>query len=151
METPPSRLNLSNIIAACIVAMGLVTSANIVAQRPGTSVSTVSARPLAPPPLSQETIIEQVRRQVLAAPNLQTYPYNGVAYKLSDATISQIHYSTKDDTFTVVLDWVWQPVMPTEGPQRTQISLSNNGYNEYLGAAVQSDGNTVQMADIRVK
>ncbi|MGC4043371.1 MAG: hypothetical protein QM758_06170 [Armatimonas sp.] len=157
METSTSRLNLSNIIAACIVAGGLVTSARIVAQRPLAStsppslVTVQSARPLESPPLSQETIREQVRTQVLQSPDLQTYTYEKVAYKLSDAIIAQVSYTAKDDTFLVGLEWAWQPAMPSDGPHYTYLTLGNNGYNEYTGTVTIGEWATAKSATIRVK
>ena len=163
---PTSRPNLTNIIAACIVAAGLVSAARIVSQRPVLSTMSVQAaqsttspasmpigRPLPSPPLSQETIWEQVRTQVLAAPALQAFRYKNVDYKLSDVTVSEISYVPKEDVFSASLHWVWQPAMPSGGPQEVSLVLSNNGYNQYSGSAVLSPiyGGSGQNADICVK
>ncbi len=163
METQTSRLNMSNIIAACIVAVGLVSSARIIAQGwkehaalPSSAISvqaSQSGRPLASPPLSQETIQEQIRQQVLASPGLQSVAYNGISYRLSNVALSQITYNAKEDTFSAVVNYTWQPAMPSEGPQQGYVTLKNNGYNQYTGTVflTRKYGEESQYADVCVK
>ncbi|RYF50932.1 MAG: hypothetical protein EOO38_04475 [Cytophagaceae bacterium] len=164
-QTPRSRPANTNIIAACIVSVGLVTSACIVAQRPtvvtgasgatgngGEAVQAILPRkPL--PPLSQETVQKQVRERILAAPDFQTYSYDGGVYKLSDVKVSQVSYSAKDDNFTVVVEWVWQSEMASGGPRQAFLTLSNNGYNQYTGTAVMGIlvSGEMQITTIKVK
>lgn len=147
METPASRINLSIIVAACIIAVGLVSSARILAQRPVPGPNDMPARPvtaattvqrLALPPFTQESVKEQIRAQTLAAPNMQTYRFHGVVYRLSDVTVSEVSYSAKDDAFFAILNRVWLPAMPADGPNSTAVSLNNNGYNQYAGAVFLS-------------
>lgn len=162
MESPASRFNVSNIIAACIVAAGLVSAAHIIADRPDTPQHTVAVPPappadavprLAAPPLSQESVRDQVREQTLASPKIQTFRYNKVVYNLSDVVVSRVSYDAKEDAFLVVLDWVWQPTMPAGGPNHAYVTLSNNGYNQYVGTAILSTtyGGTDQSAILCIK
>jgi hypothetical protein len=153
----PKILPASIVAAACIVAAGLVSSAKILAGRPvpgEIAISPVRSVPTLPaPPLSQETIHKQVRDQILAAPNLQTYAYDGHVYKLVDVKVSEVSYLPKDDIFTAIVEWQWQQAMPESGPRKESVTLSNNGYNQYTGGVfMRSNGNSnIQYADICVK
>ena len=153
------RFNTSLIIAACIVAAGLIASALIVAHRPAITgenilpVTTPVAKPMVMPPISQASVQEQFRAQVLAAPALHSFPYNGKRYTLADIKVNQITYAPKEDTFTVTYNYVWQPAMPPSGPQNSLCQLTNDGYSHYHDTAVIStlpDG-ILQSADITIK
>jgi hypothetical protein len=157
MEANTPRHNLSIIIAASILAVGLVSSARIIAQRPARVAS--AAQPvrtvpdLPAPPITQESVKKQVREQVLAAPRVQTLHYDGGVYHLSDAKVAQVTYSVKEDIFVVLLDWEWIPAMLPGGPRQVRIVLENNGYNQYVGSAMlHPPGNDfMESADICVK
>lgn len=61
------------------------------------------------PPIAQASAQEQFRSQVLAAPALHTFLKDGKLYTLADVKVEQVIYSAKDDAFTLIYDWVWQP------------------------------------------
>lgn len=89
---------------------------------------------MALPPITQESAWGQFRAQVLTAPKLNTFVYNHVTYTLSDVKESpELSYSAKDDDFDVFYDLVWQPAMPSGGPQGGSATLTNNGYGHYFG------------------
>jgi hypothetical protein len=159
MVNPPPRSSGSSIIAACIVAAALIVSALIVAHRPpswaGTpalgSASTV--RPAEAPPIAQASVQEQFRSQVLAAPALHTFLKDGKTYTLTDVKVEQVIYSAKDDTFTLIYDWVWQPAMPAGGDQSGSFTFINDGYGHYFGSADFRSiaGNADQSAAVTLK
>lgn len=178
MQPDPSgnaRFNLSLIIAACILAAGMVSAARINAGRPAapppvtslpqspateTSTTAAAVRPLTAPPFSQEAVQEQVRAQIRASPDLQTYQYNKALYRVSDVTVSDVSYSAKDDTFLFRVNWTLLPTFPATplgSSTATYVSLNNNGYNQYVGDVVMNMGldpgyvGKLQSATVRVK
>ena len=96
---------------------------------------------------------EQFRAQVLAAPTLHNFLYNGKRYALTDIKVNQVIYTAKDDDFTLPYDCVWQPVMPRGGPQGGYCNLNNDGYGHYYGTAVtvNPSGNDTPSGDVTVK
>lgn len=159
MENTAPRFNASSIIAACIVAAALIASALIVSHRPAAGgsaqpTSIPSAKPVAMPPIGQESAQEQFRAQVLAAPTLRTFLYGGKTYTLTDVKVTRVLYTAKDDDFLVSYDWIWQPAMPPDGPNADFCGLSNDGYGHYYGVASISPavGGTAQdTTDVTIK
>ena len=168
MNGPTARLNLSNVVAACIIAAGLVTAALIVAHRPvitttvpaGTMpTGAASANLMGMPPIAQEAVAERFRSQVLGTPNLHTLVYKGVTYTLTDIKLEHVIYSAKDDSFTIPFDWVWQPAMIADGPEGGVAELTNDGYRQYhdsVGPYVYVEGghqliDPAKVIDVTVK
>ncbi|MDQ2800940.1 MAG: hypothetical protein M3Y13_15010 [Armatimonadota bacterium] len=112
-----------------------------------------SARPIAVPPITQEAAQEQFRAQVLAAPKLHTFLDNHVTHTLSDVKVTQVLYSAKDDTFTLLYDLSWQPAMPSGGPQSDTATLNNDGYGHYYGPVIirPGDSDIAQYAYVTIK
>ncbi len=138
MDNTAPRFPSANIIAACIVAASLLGAALILAHRPDAALSNAvftgpGVKTMAVPPITQEAAREQFRAQVVAAPKLHTFSLNHIDYTLSDVAVTQVLYSAKDDTFTVIYDLTWQPAMLKSGPQGGSASLNNDGYGHYFG------------------
>lgn len=110
INAPGSRFNLSNVIAACIVAIGLVTAALIMTHRPRATATDISlAKSVATPPFTQEAVGQQFRAQMLAAPALHTVYVRGVTAPLKDVDVSRVVYSLKDNTCQIQFSYDWQP------------------------------------------
>jgi hypothetical protein len=149
LGTTRGKGSASPIIAACVIAAGLIGAALIVAHRPP-SPATITARAVAPP-ITQESARQQFRSQVLAAPALHTYSDHGTSYTLSDIRVSQVIYTLKDDTFTLVYDWVWQPSVSTTDLDNST-TFSNDGYGHYFGSVVFSATPDVRLqADVTLR
>lgn len=139
-----TRTGLLNIIAACIVAGGLLGSALIVAHRPAVVATLPGTRAALPapgaiqPPITQASAAAQFRTQVLAAPTLHTLVFKKAAYTLADVHVTQVEYDFKQDVFTLSYTYAWQPAMPPDGPQNDDTQFSNNGYGDYYGTVVLS-------------
>lgn len=154
-----TRTGLLNIIAACIIAGGLVGGALIIAHRPLGTGSALGARTTVPaarlttPPITQASASAQLRAQVLAAPTLHTFVFKKATYTLVDVKVTQVIYEAKDDTFTIRYTYVWQPAMPPGGPQDEYATFSNDGYGHYYGAVVLSPvfQGSGQNADVTLK
>jgi hypothetical protein len=158
MDNSMHRTNLANIVAACIIAVGLITAALIVTDRPVSVLTNTvpvmsSAKSIVMPPITQEAAQEQFQAQVLAAPKLHTFLSNRVTHTLSDVKVTQVLYSAKDDTFTVLYDLTWQPAMSSDGPQSGTATLSNDGYGHYYGIVIirSGEGNVAQYAYVTIK
>ncbi len=152
------RSDVSVLAAACIVSASLIVSAVIVVHRPMVSgvvpASAAAVKPTGTPPIAQASVQEQFRAQVLAAPTLHSYRYNGKAYTLTDIKVNQVVYTAKDDDFTINYDFVWHPTMPSSGPQDSFCLLKNDGYGHYCDTAVVSGlptGNAIQSALVTIK
>ncbi|RYG65760.1 hypothetical protein EON80_16740, partial [bacterium] len=102
----------SNILAACIVGGCLIASALINSR--GSAVagegesSFPGAKVTVTPPFAQDHVQEQFRKQLLAAPTLQTYKVNGKTYTLKDIDVTRVTYNAEKDFFTVSFHWVWK-------------------------------------------
>lgn len=137
-----TRAGLLNIIAACIVAGGLLGSALIVAHRPAVVAASPGTRPALPapgatqPPITQASAAAQFRAQVLAAPTLHTFVFKKTTYTLADVHVTQVIYDLKQDVFTLSYTYAWQPAMPSDGPQNNYTQFSNNGYGDYYGTVI---------------
>lgn len=143
MENAAPRFDMSSLVAACIIAVALLAAALIVTQRPTISGgnplpalagSAPAAKPMSMPPITQASAQEQFRAQVLAAPTLHTFLRNGKAYTLTDVKVERVVYSAKDDNFSIVFTWVWQPAMPGGDSQSDSATLNNDGYGHYYGS-----------------
>ncbi len=134
-----TRMGLLNIIAACIIAGGLIGGALIVAHWPAVMATPSSTRPALPapgatqPPITQASAATQLRTQVLAAPTLHTLVYKGVTHMLTDVRVTQVIYNATTDTFALLPTYTWQPVMPPDGPQGNAADFANDGYGLYHG------------------
>lgn len=141
-----TRTGLLNIVAACIIAGGLIGGALIVAHRPAVIATSPGTRPAVPapgaiqPPITQASASSQLRTQVLAAPALHTFVFKKTTYTLADVKVTQVDYDAKNDLFTLHYTYAWQPAMPPDGPQNDYTQLSNNGYGDYYGTALVSKG-----------
>ena len=132
MDTTASRSHLLNLVAACVVAFGLIAASLILAHRPPAVVVRAAASPALPvPPITQDSAGSQFRTLMLAAPALHTFRYSGTTYTLSDVQVTQVVYAPKDDNYTIVYNYVWQPAMPSGGPQSDSTTLSNDGFGHY--------------------
>lgn len=105
------------------------------------------------PPITQEAAREQFRAQVLAAPKLHTFLENRITYTMSDVNVTQVLYSAKDDTFTLLYDLSWQPTMPSDGPQSGTATFSPDGYGHYYGIVITrpGEGSIAQYAYVTLK
>ncbi len=136
-----TRAGLLNIIAACIVAGGLLGGALILAHRPAVMATSSGTRAALPapgetqPPITQASAAAQLRTQVLAAPTLHTFVFKKTTYTLVDVKATQVLYEAKDDQFLISYTYVCQPIMPSGGPQDDFTSFSNDGYRHYYGFA----------------
>ncbi len=132
-----TRTGLLNIIAACIIAGGLIGGALIQTHRPAVVASEPGTRPAvsAPgatqPPITQASAAQQFRTQVLAAPSLHTFVFNKAIHTLVDVKVTQVIYDPKRDAFTLSYTYIWQPTMPTGGPQNGADTFVNDGYGHY--------------------
>ena len=159
MDNSAPRSHGSSVLSACIVAAALIASALIVAHRPQSLAgntgpgSASTARPVEMPPIAQASVQEQFRSQVLAAPALHTLQKGGRAYTLADVKVTRVIYSAKDDAFSILYDWVWQPAMPAGGAQSDSTTLGNDGYGHYYTTVnlVSLGGSTDQSADVTIK
>lgn len=150
-----TRTGLLNIIAACIIAGGLVGGALILAHRPVGTGSALGARTTVPaarlttPPISQASAAAQLRAQVLAVPTLHTFVLKKTTYTLADVKVTQVIYDPKRDAFSLRYTYIWQPTMPTDGPRDGTDTFVNDGYGRYyrdasiriIGSEVFQSGN----------
>ena len=132
------RANLTNVVAACILSGGLITAAIINSHRPtvvgaGGAPVVVSAAALPTPPIDQDSAKDQVKRQVMGSPALQSLTNNGHTYSLADVIVTTMDYRAKDDQFDVIFDTVWKSGAPLTLPVTGTITLSNDGYGHYTG------------------
>lgn len=154
-----TRTGLLNIIAACIIAGGLIGGAVILAHRPLGTGSALGARTTVPaarlttPPITQASATSQFRAQVLAAPTLHTLVYKGVTHTLTDVRATQVIYDATTDTFALFPTYTWQPVMPPGTPQDNAANFANDGYGLYHGTVILSpdDGMHGPHADVMLK
>jgi len=134
MNGTGSRFNLSNIIAASIVALGLVAAALIMTHRPQAITTDVpSAKSVVTPPMTQESVGQQFHTQILAAPNLHTVHVGGVTATLTDVEVSRVVYSPKDDTYHISFNYDWQPDISQNVAGGDDPTLTNDGYGHYFG------------------
>ncbi len=153
------RSDVSILAAACIVSVSLIVSAVIVVHRPAASgsvpasVSADFAKPTGTPPIAQASVQEQFRAQVLAAPTLHSYRFDGKTYTLTDIKVDQVVYTAKDDSFAIFYSYTWQPAMPADGPQSSGCDLNNDGYGHYYGTASLSSpvDENGQNVDVTIK
>lgn len=137
-----TRTGLLNIIAACIVAGGLLGSALILTHRPAVMATPSGTRPALPapgetqPPITQAAAAAQFRAQVLAAPTLHTLVYKGVMHTLVDVQATQVIYNAQTDTFALFPTYTWQPAMPPDEPQDNAANFANDGYGLYHGTVI---------------
>lgn len=150
------RFPAVNLAAAVIIGASLIISASIVAHKPKAlavpASSPVDARPRLAPPIAQDAVASQFREQVRSAPDVRTRKSNGQTYTLTDVRVKQVIYSAKNDNFTVVYDWVWNP--PMARPDADLSILTNDGYGHYYGSAVFGgiyDGGSIHSADVTVR
>ncbi len=154
-----TRTGLLNIIAACIIAGGLIGGALILTHRPSVIVTSPGMRGAVPaptamqPPITQASASAQLRAQVLAAPTLHMFVFKKATYTLVDVKVTQVIYEADKDTFMLYYANVWQPAMPPGGPQDDEAILTNDGYGHYYGFATVGvdNGEPFQHADVTLK
>ena len=161
------RSPVINLVAAVIVGASLIISASIVARKPealgapspaeapsssSAPAPAVDGRPLAAPPIAQDSVSSQFREQVLAAPDVHTRKANKQTFTLTDVKVKQVVYSAKDDTFTIRFDWVWD--RPMARPDGDVATLTNDGYGHYYGSTGfggMYEGGDVHLADVTIR
>lgn len=129
-----TRSSLSTVLAACIVAAGLIGAALIITHKPP-ATAIVSAKPATLPPITQESARDQIRAQVLASPKLHAWTYRKINYVLQDIQVKpdDVSYSAKDDAFEVSYHLVMQPMPPSGIDPEGNAIFTNDGYNHYSG------------------
>ena len=141
-----SRFNLSNIIAASIVALGLVAAALIMTHRSqARTTDAPSAKFTVAPPITQESVGKQFRTQMLAAPNLHTVHVGGVTATLTDVEVSRVVYLPKDDAYHISFNYVWQPDISQNVAGGDDPTLTNDGYGNYFGYVTFNNDTSVSV------
>lgn len=139
-----THAGLLNIVAACIIAGGLIGGALITTHRPAVVATPSGTRAALPapgamqPPITQESAAAQLRTQVLAAPALHAFVSRKVTYTLADVKVTQVTYDAKEDTFMLHYTYIWQPAMLPGGPQDDYNASTNDGYGHYYGTVFLS-------------
>lgn len=143
-----TRTGLLNIVAACIIAGGLIGGALIFTHGPGGAVSAAGA-----PPLSQAPASAQRRAQVLPALPLPVFPLPGTTHTGTPVKITQVTHSAKDGQSTDTFTYAWQPDPPPLAPLNDVMSLDNAGFGLHSRSANPSpdDGMNGPHANVTLK
>lgn len=146
MNDTGSRFNLSNFIAASMVALGLVVAALIMTHRPlATATDVPLAKSVAAPPITQNSVAQQFRTQMLRAPGGHQVLSNKFPFDLADVEVSRVLYSLKADTFSISFRGQWSPIAYTTQPSphlAGSATFTNDGYGHYFGDVTFNDGST---------